>query len=109
MGGCKFLSSLKRKCYAKKKGDGAEEIKKLKVSPGKNIVLWGSISLAQSLMKASLIDEYHLRICPVIVGGGRPLFPTTESYINLKMTDFKKYDSGLLLLQYEPQSAQQLS
>jgi len=82
--------------------EASKEIKKLKTQPGKNMVLWGSISLAQSLIKENLIDEYHLRICPVVVGNGKSLFPGDIDSLNLKLIEFKKYNSGLILLQYEP-------
>lgn len=76
-----------------------EEIKQLKAMPGKDMVLWGSISLAHSLTKAHLIDEYHLRICPVVLGAGRPLFKDT-GLLNFELYDTKRYESGLMLLKY---------
>ena len=103
-----FSSSLNRAPWGKWpeasiiKTKAPEAIRKLKSQPGKNMVLWGSISLAQSLIKENLIDEYHLRICPIAVGGGRSLFPDNMDSLELKLTAFKKYDSGLVLLQYEP-------
>jgi len=84
------------------KGNACAEILKLKSQPGKNMVLWGSISLAQSLMRNNLIDEYHLRISPVAVGRGTPLFPADIELLRLNLTGLKKYSSGLALLQYEP-------
>jgi dihydrofolate reductase len=54
--------------------DPAEEVAKLKRASGKNIVMWGSISVAQLLMKADQIDEHRLVICPAVLGDGRPLF-----------------------------------
>lgn len=81
--------------------DACDAIRQLKVQPGKNMVLWGSISLAQSLIKANLIDQYHLRICPVTVGGGRLLFPVDNHSRNFSLIEFKKYASGLISLQYE--------
>jgi dihydrofolate reductase len=62
------------------RGDAVAEIRRLKAQDGKHMVLWGSLSLAQDLMAADLIDEYHLQICPTMVGGGRHLFPTLPSY-----------------------------
>lgn len=85
-------------------GDAVEEIAKLKALPGKNMVIWGSIALTQSLMKCGLIDEYHLQLCPVALGGGRPLFPAGDGYINLELIDLKKYDTGIVLLKYKPRS-----
>jgi dihydrofolate reductase len=83
------------------KHDAAEEIVRLKEQPGKNMVLWGSISLAQALMKAGLIDEYQLRVCPTILGKGRPLFPNDINSLTLKPSTAKMYDSGLVLLDYQ--------
>ncbi|MBE7171180.1 MAG: dihydrofolate reductase family protein [Williamsia sp.] len=83
-------------------GDAVQEISKLKKQPGGNMVLWGSISLAQLLMKENLIDEYHLQICPTTTGGGRQLFPERAGYTDFKLTDLRKYDTGLIYLQYEP-------
>lgn len=81
-------------------GDAIEDIKKLKHKDGKNIVLWGSLSLAQSLMAADLIDEYRIQLCPTLTGGGRPLFTDLDKYKNLKLVDFKKYETGVMFLNY---------
>ncbi|HTE34188.1 MAG TPA: dihydrofolate reductase family protein [Chryseolinea sp.] len=83
-------------------GSAADAVRKLKAVNGKNMVLWGSISLAQSLMKENLVDEYHLQICPTAVGGGRSFFPETLSYSNYNLVDIKKYDTGVMFLHYEP-------
>lgn len=66
------------------------------------MVLWGSLSLAQALIDANLIDEYHLQICPTMVGGGRRLFPNSSSYNRLKCVNVRTYDTGVVFLAYEP-------
>ncbi len=81
--------------------DAVDPIKKLKEQPGKDIINWGSISLAQSLMKANLI-EYHLRICPSVIGKGKPLFSKDTATFKLNLFNAKVYKSGLVLLQYMP-------
>lgn len=83
-------------------GDAVAEIGRLKEKGGKDMVLWGSLSLAQDLMLADLIDEYHLQLCPTLVGGGRPLFPTREGYANLERVNLRTYDTGVVFLHYEP-------
>ena len=85
------------------RGDAVAEIKRLKAQDGKHIVLWGSIALAQALIAADLIDEYHLQICPTLVGGGRPLFPQLQGYANLKRVNVRTYDTGVVTVHYEPQ------
>ena len=83
-------------------GDAVAEIDSLKAQDGKHMVLWGSLSLSQDLMAADLIDEYHLQLCPTLVGGGRPLFPTREAYANLERVNLRTYDTGVVFLHYEP-------
>lgn len=85
------------------RGDALAEIKRLKAREGKHMVLWGSLSLAQELIAANLIDEYHLQICPTLVGGGRGLFPGLQSYARLKRVSMRTYDTGVVFLHYEPQ------
>lgn len=83
-------------------GDAVDEIRKMKNQNGKDMVLWGSIALAQSLMKENLIDQFNLRICPTAIGKGKPFFPDTNKFLNLELFDFKKYKSGTVLLKYRP-------
>jgi dihydrofolate reductase len=66
------------------------------------MVLWGSLSLAQRLIAEDLIDEYHLQICPTIVGGGRALFPSVPSYAQLRRVNVRTYDTGVVFVHYEP-------
>ena len=75
---------------------------KLKRESGKDMVIWGSISLAQSLIKEELIDEYELVICPVILGAGRPLFGDRVAGSNLQLLNTETFDRGAALLAYSP-------
>ena len=103
-----FSKSIKKASWGKWQDatvistDAVQALKDLKAKNGKDMVLWGSISLAQDFMKANLIDEYHLRICPLVLGAGRPLFENTGP-LNFELYDSKQYESGLMLLQYRQQ------
>jgi dihydrofolate reductase len=79
--------------------DAVQALRQLKAQEGKDIVLWGSISLAQDFMKANLIDEYHFRIVPIVLGSGRPMFESTGP-LQFELYGTKQYESGLMLLQY---------
>lgn len=81
-------------------GDAIAAIRQLKLLPGKNMILWGSISLAQQLMNEHLIDEYHIQLCPVLLGGGRPLFVEQINPSELRLVEVKHYDTGTALLSY---------
>jgi dihydrofolate reductase len=85
------------------RGDAVSEIERLKKQDGKHMVLWGSLSLAQELIAADLIDEHHFQLCPTLVGGGRSLFPGLHGYARLKHVNVRTYDTGVVFLHYEPQ------
>jgi dihydrofolate reductase len=81
-------------------GDATEAIKKLKLLPGKDMVLWGSISLAQALIKENLIDEYHIQLCPVLTGGGKKLFLDQSDFNQLNLLEVRPYNTGTVFLNY---------
>jgi dihydrofolate reductase len=83
-------------------GNAISKIKQLKLLPGKNIVVWASISLAQILMKENLIDEYSFFLCPALVSGGRKLFTEEIAPTNLKLVKTRHYDTGTVFLNYQP-------
>jgi len=82
-------------------GEATAAIKSLKLLPGKDIVLWGSISLAQTLMKENLIDEFHIQLCPVLTGGGRKLFPNEMNLQQLTLSEVRQYNTGVVFLNYK--------
>ena len=81
-------------------GEALSAIRNLKSLPGKDMVIWGSISLAQSLMKENLIDEYHIQLCPVLTGGGRCLFSNQIDFTRFTLSEVRKYDTGTVFLNY---------
>jgi dihydrofolate reductase len=100
-----FSSTLKDAPWGKwdpariESGDAVEAAKRLKKQTGKDMVLWGSISLSKALIRANLVDEYQLRIVPVILGGGMLQFGEGDEH-KLKLVQSKAYPSGLQLLEY---------
>ena len=83
------------------RSDAAEEVAKLRQQSGKDMILWGSISVAQSLMDAGLIDEYRLVVCPLVLGDGKPLFRDRSS-LGMKLLKSTAYDRGAVQLVYAP-------
>ena len=81
-------------------GDAANEIQELKSKPGKDMVMWGSISLAQLLMTKNLVDEYRIQLCPIVTGGGRSLFHQQMDRTQLKLKEIRHYDTGTAFLNY---------
>ena len=80
----------------------AEEISKMKQQPGKDMVIFGSGSIVSTFMQHGLIDEYRIIVNPVVLGNGKPLFKGINGKQNLKLLKTKVFDSGIVILFYEP-------
>ena len=83
----------------------AEEISKMKQQPGKDMVIFGSGSIVSTFMQLGLIDEYRIIVNPVVLGNGNPLFKGINGKQNLKLLNTKVFDSGIVILFYEPAQA----
>jgi dihydrofolate reductase len=82
------------------KGRATDEVARLKLQSGKDMVIWGSISLVQSLIDARLIDEYRLVVCPVVLGSGRPLFRDQIASLDLTLLNARGLERGAVSLKY---------
>lgn len=81
------------------RGDVVEAVRALKAQPGKNILTDGSSQLVHTLLANDLVDELHLLLYPLAVGGGKRLFPEgVLSKFTLKGAT--PYPSGVVNLHY---------
>ena len=78
-----------------------EEIKKLKASAKKHMVILGSGSVLTQLAEAGLMDSYQFLVDPVALGTGTTLFNGMNCTLNLKLTSSRTFKSGAVLLSYE--------
>ena len=78
----------------------AQEVARLKAQPGL-VMDVGGPTLASTLMRAGLIDEYRLFVHPVILGAGTPFFPALDDRIGLKLIETRTFGSGVIYLRYE--------
>jgi dihydrofolate reductase len=82
------------------------DIRELKEQPGGYLRLVGSAMLAQSLMRAGLIDEYWLLVHPLVRGTGKRLFDDSIDKLALKVIEAKPFSSGVVLMRYQPEYMQ---
>ena len=83
-------------------GNVAEEVSRLKQQPGKDILIFGSGDLVNTLMQLDLIDEYRLMVFPVVVGSGKYLFRDGNDTKALRFVETKAFVSGVVVLSYQP-------
>jgi dihydrofolate reductase len=80
-----------------------DEVAQMKRQPGRDIVVWGSLSVAQALEDGGLIDDVQLIVCPVVLGTGRRLFREGTGGYELSLRDTRSFDRGVVLLSYAPE------
>jgi dihydrofolate reductase len=78
--------------------DPAATIRELKEQNGKDIWLWGSLTLMRSLLGAGLVDEVRMLVSPASRGTGTRLFEDSQ---DLKLVEATGFDNGVAILRYE--------
>lgn len=78
-----------------------EEFTKLKQEPGKDLVIFGSMTLATSLMESDLIDEFQFTISPVMLGKGKTFIRNIEKKIPLELLTPETIEGGVIGLHYK--------
>ena len=76
-------------------------VKQLKKQDGKDIIVYGGSTFVATLIKAGLIDEFHLLVNPVALGQGLPIFNTIDNKQNMELIKAKSYKCGIVLLHYK--------
>jgi dihydrofolate reductase len=79
-----------------------DDVAELKQTEGGEIQVHGSATLAQSLAKADLVDRYHLLVYPLVLGGGKRLFPAEGGdFAKLELVEHATYSNGIQKVCYE--------
>jgi dihydrofolate reductase len=81
-------------------GTIVEEIERLRSEPGEGDIAIGGATLAAEAAAAGLIDEYRIRVCPVLVGGGTPFFVHRERRVEIELVETRAFDSGVVFLRH---------
>jgi dihydrofolate reductase len=80
--------------------DAIGAVRELREREGAGVQIWGSASLAAQLIEHSLIDEYLLIVSPILVGGGKRIFPEDGQARTLELVSTTTGDTGVLICQY---------
>lgn len=83
-------------------GDFAGEVQDLKVREGEDIIAFGGVGFASSLVAEGLVDEFQLYVNPVALGDGRSIFAKSGQALDLVLTRSTAYDCGVVVNKYVP-------
>jgi dihydrofolate reductase len=83
--------------------DALGGVRELKARDGKDVQIWGSATLARQLVEQDLVDEYVLMIEPVLLGGGKSVFPRDGQARPLELVSATTTGTGVVICTYRPQ------
>jgi dihydrofolate reductase len=80
--------------------DFLRTISELRARPGGYIYVYGSATMVRSLLAADLVDELLLTIAPIVLGGGKTIFPENGKMISFRLESTAKASTGAHVCRY---------
>jgi dihydrofolate reductase len=78
------------------------EIAALRSREGGDVLVWGSSSLVRALLSEGLVDQLNLMIEPIVLGGGKGIFPADGVARPLRLVRSTTAGTGVQVATYEP-------
>ncbi len=82
--------------------DAIGAVRELRARDGEGVQVWGSANLAAQLIEHDLVDEYRLMIEPILLGGGKRVFPEDGRSRPLELVSTATAGTGVLICTYRP-------
>ncbi len=79
-----------------------EAVRQLKAAAERDLTVGGP-TLGAHAIAAGLVDEYHLFVWPVVVGGGKHFLPN-RARLQLELLDERRFTNGMVYLRYRTQT-----
>lgn len=107
-----FMNAVPKVCFSQSletadwnnsrlvRDDAGDEVASLKREPGKDLFVFGSARLCDSLMRRGLFDELRICIAPLVLRAGTPLFKPDGPRQDLTLLESRALDTGAVLLRY---------
>lgn len=80
--------------------DPFAELEAIKREDGRDIIMYGSVTLMEALFARGLVDQLDLLLCPVVVGSGQRLFGSAGPTIQLELAAQTSLTTGVAILSY---------
>jgi dihydrofolate reductase len=75
-----------------------EAVRRMKAAAQRDITVGGP-ALASQAIRAGLLDEYHVFVAPIVVGGGKRALPD-DVRVELELLDERRFGNGTVYLRY---------
>jgi dihydrofolate reductase len=82
--------------------DAVREVPRLKAENARELYIFGSAKLCDSLLHAGLIDEYRIALVPVVLGEGTPLWKSSSARVRMSLLNSRALANGCVILRYAP-------
>ena len=87
------------------RGEGVSAVRGLRQRFAGDLIIWGSLSLSDALLRAGEVDVLRLRVLPVLLGRGRSFAPTDMNLRQLSLVSAQSFAKGLVVLEYQTTAA----
>ena len=77
-------------------GDLKKDVAQLKSESGNDLIVWGGVGFARSLLREGLVDEIDLMVYPVAIGRGKSVFSELPSTMSLELTSEHTFSKGVI-------------
>jgi dihydrofolate reductase len=78
------------------------DIAKLREKDGGDLIVWGSVSLVKAMLADGLVDVLNLMIEPILLGGGKRIFPEDGMARPMELASSVTASTGVLVCTYQP-------
>ncbi len=78
----------------------AAEIQRLKKVPGKDMIIWGGVTIASAFLEKKLFDEYRISIAPIVIGKGISISKEITNGLRLKLLHTRVFTNGVVTMTY---------
>lgn len=83
-------------------GDIVGELSRLKSESGKDIFVFGSADLTDTLLEAGLVDELMIGLVPTVLGKGNRFFKDSDTLQRFDLIEARPLKTGTVILRYAP-------
>ena len=85
-------------------GNAIADIAALRANDGGDLLIWGSASLAKALLAEGLVDELNVMNEPILLGGGKRIFPEDGAARPMRLAKCVTAPTGVQICTYHPAS-----